>query len=146
MLGGRVGAGGGTQPITCGLCADSVSESELNVIVEHSVGVRRVRELAGGVRKYHRPHKKRERWMADRTRLDGAVHSSHCGGERFDLFFGILNKWKSYQKEDNLEGIFWQQLWTGVRVSHWRDPVVVSLCAKKCHATRAVFGKQDWGG
>ena len=44
-----------------GLCADSVSGSELNAIVEHSVGVWRIRELAGGVRKYHRPYKQRER-------------------------------------------------------------------------------------
>lgn len=49
----------GTQSFTCGFCADSILESEK--IVDHSVGVWKIRKLVGGVRKYHRLYKKRVR-------------------------------------------------------------------------------------
>lgn len=85
MLGGREWYE--NQTLTCGLCADSILGAELNLIVEHSVGVWRIRELVGGVRKYHRPYKKRERETGkqDYAKLSGVLVT--MVGEGFTYFW-----------------------------------------------------------
>lgn len=69
-----------------------MSESELNLIVEHSVGIWKIIELVGGIRKYHTPCKERERKVnskRDYIRIS-AVLSSLYGGAKFYVFLKLL--------------------------------------------------------
>lgn len=70
-------------------------ESELNLIVEHSVGVWKIIELVGGDRKYHIPCKERERKRKvnskqDYSRISAVLFSSLYGGAKFYVFLKLL--------------------------------------------------------